>query len=74
MNDNLLFTENSKDAEKLINKLENSSLRYGLQLNKNKCNIMIINCECTENIINNIEVVNQIKYQGLLMLREKIPL
>ena len=52
-----------KDAEKLINMLENFSLRYGLQLNK--CNIMIINGEYIENIIDNIEVVHQIKYLGV---------
>ena len=63
MDDDLLFTKNLKDAEKLIDMLENFSLRYGLQLNK--CNIMIINGEYIENIIGNIEVVHQMKYLGV---------
>ena len=43
MNDGLIFTENKEDAVSIIYKLEQVSLKYGLTLNKNKCEIMIIN-------------------------------
>ena len=71
MDDGLIFTKNEYHMSTLINRLEFICLKYGLKLNKNKCKIMIINDNNVDNSLYDIEIVNQIKYLGILIDNNK---
>ena len=71
IDDGLIFTRNIHDMTKLIFKMENLCLIYGLQLNKSKCNIMMINDKEDIDNIENINIVDKIKYLGIIIDNKK---
>ena len=66
MDDGIIFTHEKDQMERIINHIQQTSQKYGLELNKSKCKIMLFNCK-NEDVIFDIEVVNQIKYLGVLI-------
>ena len=78
MDDALLMANSPKEAYTIINKIGFISSKYGLELNKGKCQIMIYNkksdinylCENREDgrkIFEGIELVDKLKYSGVLI-------
>ena len=71
MDDGLVFTESKEEMENMIDQLSNICGRYGLMLNKNKCNIMTVNTNCEEEEIRGIRVENEMKYLGVIIENKK---
>ena len=73
MDDGVIFAENLEDITNMTNRLYRVCLKYGLNLNKNKCKILIINDK--ENIeiekIGEINVAQNIKYLGVIIDNKK---
>ena len=67
MDDGIIFAENQKDMSIIINRLYRVCLKFGLQLNRNKCKIMIINNKENIQQIEDFEVTQNIKYLGIIL-------
>ena len=67
MDDAIILAENKTEIEKLLFKIEIVSMKYGLKLNRSKCNIMIFNNKDKEENICGINVVSKIKYLGIFI-------
>ena len=86
MDDALLLTEDKFRAHEMVERIGNISAFYGLDLNKKKCKMMILNFGldlelreiCEEKLvngkkiemINNVEITKKIKYLGLIIDNE----
>ena len=71
MDDGLILTNNMQNMHKIIFRIQNICLKYGLKLNKNKCKIMIFNGDDTFTEINDIAVVESFKYLGVTINNKK---
>ena len=71
MDDGLILTENMQNMHKVIFRIQNICLKYGLKLNKNKCKIMIFNSDEQFTDINDIAVVDNLKYLGVTINNKK---
>ena len=65
--DGLVLAKDIETAKRNIEILINICEKYGLQLNKEKSNIMIYNIEHNVQDIEGIKVVNNIKYLGMII-------
>ena len=65
MDDGIIFAENLRDLTNIINKLGRVCMRFGLRLNRSKCKIMVINNNENIENIDEIDIVQNIKYLGL---------
>ena len=69
--DGILLTKNIKDTVKLIRTLETAAREIGLEINRNKCNILIFNMNEMPEEIENIEVTEEIRYLGVVINNTK---
>ena len=71
--DGLILAQNYQDAKAAINILIQVANKCGLQLNKNKSMIMVYNVHPNEtpSQIEGIQMVNQIKYLGFVVINKK---
>ena len=63
--DGLLLANNIEDATNNLNMVMQISREFGLEINKEKSNIIIFNIEQQPDTIENIKIVNKIKYLGI---------
>ena len=63
--DGLLLAGNIKDATNNLKMVMQISREFGLEINKEKSNIIIFNMEQQPDEIEDIKVVNKIKYLGI---------
>ena len=71
MDDATIFTEDEQILRNMIGRVEMLCVGFGLRLNKQKCKIMIINEDTNINEIEGVDVVNNIKYLGVLIDNKK---
>ena len=69
--DGLLFSTSIKENRKDVEIMETECKRYGLEINREKSNIIIFNQKDKPNEIGGIQVVKQIKYLGIWVNDEK---
>ena len=69
--DGLLLAENLKDATDMINFIIQSARKCGLSLNKRKSKILMFNVPEQKTDIEGIEVVDKIKYLGVIVTNKK---
>ena len=69
--DGLLFSTTLKGAKEDIQVMENECRKYGLEINREKSNIMIYNRKEKPEKIGDIQVVREIKYLGVWIRDEK---
>lgn len=67
MDDAIIFADEEHKMMHIINRITNISDKYGLKLNRLKCYIMIFDGDEYIEDINNIKVVHQVKYLGMLI-------
>ena len=67
MDDAIILANEEYKMSSILNRIENISMKYGLRLNKSKCKILIFNDNNNTKEINEIEVVNTVKYLGILI-------
>ena len=63
--DGLLLANSIEDAENNLKLVIEISRKFGLEINKEKSNVLIFNLEQQPDTIENIKVVDKIKYLGL---------
>ena len=63
--DGLLTAESVRDIERLIDVLIKVSKGIGMEINKNKSNILVYNLDCMPQEVKGIKVVKEIKYLGV---------
>ena len=63
--DGLLLANNIEDATNNLKMVMQISREFGLEINKEKSNIIIFNMEQQPDTIEDIKVVNKIKYLGI---------
>ena len=63
--DGLLLANNIEDATNNLKMVMQISREFGLEINKENSNIIIFNMEQQPDTIENIKVVNKIKYLGI---------
>ena len=68
--DGLIFAENREEMKGTIRLLEKKASECGLQLNREKCQIMIYNGDDQEDI-ERIKIVKEIKYLGVIIEDKK---
>ena len=67
----LEFVNEEEKLIGIIGRIENICSKYGLKLNRQKCKILIINDDTGISEIEGIEVVQSIKYLGVLIGNKK---
>ena len=67
MDDALIFADDEFKIKRILNRIENICIKYGLILHKDKCKILVYNNDEAIGEINNIEVVPKIKYLGIII-------
>ena len=63
--DGLIISKNEEEAKKDIEAIQAIAIKYGLEINKSKSNIMIFNTKNRIEEIGGIKVVNSMKYLGI---------
>ena len=63
--DGMIFAKSIKEAEEVINETIRISRKYGLEINKRKCQILIYNMKEKPESIRDIEVNSKFKYLGI---------
>ena len=71
MDDAAIFFEDEFKMRSAIGRIENICGKYGLRLNKQKCKILRINVDSGEDEIEGIQVVQSVKYLGVLIDNKK---
>jgi hypothetical protein len=67
LDDGLVMVTNVEQASKKIRTITRISMKYGLELNKEKSNIIIYNKKNKPEEIKEIKVIEKIKYLGLII-------
>ena len=70
--DGLLLANSIEDAENNLKLVIEICRKFGLEINKEKNNILIFNMEQQPDTIENIKVVDTIKYLGLQIVSKRI--
>ena len=70
--DELLLAGNIEDATNNLKMVMQISREFGLEINKEKSNIIIFNMEQQPDAIEDIKVVNKIKYLGIEIDNKRI--
>ena len=70
--DGLLLAGNIEDATNNLKMVMQISREFGLEINKEKSNIIIFNMEQQPDAIEDIKVVNKTKYQGIEIDNKRI--
>ena len=65
--DGILLAQNIKEAKSLIKALEEAADDIGLKINRGKCNVLVFNMKDKPKEIENIAVVREIKYLGVVI-------
>ena len=69
--DSLIMEENMNNMKRTLRITTELSNEYGLELNKNKCKILVFNRKTEIKDLDGIEVVNEIKYLGFTINNKK---
>ena len=69
--DGMIFANNKEEAERNIEIIQETSLKYGLEINTSKSNIIIFNKKEDFNELMGIKVVDQIKYLGVTIINKR---
>ena len=71
MDDALLLARKREDAVSMVNIFERTAMKFGLKLNRKKCQMIVFNSKDQEREINGIKTAENMKYLGIDICKQR---